>query len=217
MELISQGAEARIYSLPSFMGRPAVVKERFSKSYRSLPVLDLKITSKRTIQEVRCMAKCRKAGIDTPLLLLVDTKNSKIYMEKIPGMTVRQFLVENMEGDMEACLALAGAMGAAVAKMHDAKIVHGDLTTSNFMLRGERPSEGLVVVDFGLGNLQPLPEDKAVDLYVLERALVATHAGAEPLVDEALRAYKALSRTSDAVLQRLFQVRQRGRKRECFG
>mmetsp|Transcript_19782 Transcript_19782/g.24925 ORF Transcript_19782/g.24925 Transcript_19782/m.24925 type:complete len:84 (+) Transcript_19782:1-252(+) len=81
-----------------------------------------------------------------------------------------------------------------------------------------RSSSGrLVMLDFGLGALQPLPEDKAVDLYVLERAFISTHSGSEPLVDEILKVYKASSKKSDSILQRLSQVRQRGRKRECFG
>ena len=39
-----------------------------------------------------------------------------------------------------------------------------------------------MVIDFGLGYVQALPEDKAVDLYVLERAMHSTHPNAQPLV-----------------------------------
>lgn len=47
--LLAQGAEARVFVLPSFVGgRPAVVKERFAKSYR-LPELDRKLTGKRVV------------------------------------------------------------------------------------------------------------------------------------------------------------------------
>ncbi len=60
-------------------------------------------------------------------------------------------------------------------------------------------------------------EERAVDLYVLERAFVTTHVGGELLVDEILRGYKKSCMSSDSVLQRLSVVRLRGRKRECFG
>ena len=40
--LLKQGAEARVYSC-QFFGKPAIVKERFVKSYR-LPELDKKLT-----------------------------------------------------------------------------------------------------------------------------------------------------------------------------
>lgn len=39
-----------------------------------------------------------------------------------------------------------------------------------------------VAIDFGLGYTKPLAEDKAVDLYVLERAFVSTHPNSQPLV-----------------------------------
>ena len=79
----------------------------------------------------------------------------------------------------------------------------------------------LVLIDFGLagtaGNKGVSHEERAVDLYVLERAFEATHPGSRALVEEALRAYKGRCKTSDSVFQRLAQVRMRGRKRECFG
>lgn len=39
-----------------------------------------------------------------------------------------------------------------------------------------------VVIDFGLSGVSSLAEDKAVDLYVMERAMKSTHAEAKPLV-----------------------------------
>ena len=79
----------------------------------------------------------------------------------------------------------------------------------------------LVLVDFGLagtaGNKGVSHEERAVDLYVLERAFEATHPGSKVLVDEVIRAFKGRCKTSDSVFQRLAQVRMRGRKRECFG
>jgi hypothetical protein len=38
------------------------------------------------------------------------------------------------------------------------------------------------IIDFGLGMTRPVIEDKAVDLYVLERAFLSTHPGSEQLV-----------------------------------
>jgi tRNA A-37 threonylcarbamoyl transferase component Bud32 len=40
----------------------------------------------------------------------------------------------------------------------------------------------VVLIDFGLGMTQPSVEDRAVDLYVLERAFLSTHPGSEQLV-----------------------------------
>lgn len=69
-----------------------------------------------------------------------------------------------------------------MGKMHDADIVHGDLTTSNIMIREVNGEQQAVLIDFGLATVQSLIEDKAVDLYVLERAFLSTHPNSEDIV-----------------------------------
>lgn len=59
-KLLKQGAEARVYRA-EFLGKPTIVKERFPKRYRH-PVLDEKLTHRRTVQEVRSILRCRRAG-----------------------------------------------------------------------------------------------------------------------------------------------------------
>ena len=49
-------------------------------------------------------------------------------------------------------------------------------------LNQEQAIQDFIIIDFGLGMTRPVIEDKAVDLYVLERALVSTHPGTEFLV-----------------------------------
>lgn len=60
LTLLKQGAEARVYR-GQFLGKAVIVKERFSKSYRH-PALDEKLTHRRSVQEVRSILRCRKAG-----------------------------------------------------------------------------------------------------------------------------------------------------------
>lgn len=138
-------------------------------------------------------------------------ENNKLYMEQIIGKTLKEILwnhakgtslyeildmlcfkgtfvfsTEGNEDGREALIAIAKSVGAAIGKMHDAEIVHGDLTTSNLMVKnsvsGETSAPEVVVIDFGLGMMKPTQEDKAVDLYVLERAFISTHPGSEYLV-----------------------------------
>jgi TP53 regulating kinase-like protein len=126
----------------------------------------------------------------------------------------------------------ATAIGTVVANLHTCHLIHGDLTTSNMLMPGSSSSSNvaassvsdrlgtITLIDFGLGQTGCTnPEEKAVDLYVLERALISSHPGPyTPLfLDEVLRAYKRENKSSDSVLSRLYQVRLRGRKRECFG
>jgi TP53 regulating kinase-like protein len=72
-------------------------------------------------------------------------------------------------------------MGAIIATIHENNLVHGDLTTSNIMLR-QSDSQKIVMIDFGLSYFSTLVEDKAVDLYVMERAFLSTHPNSENLV-----------------------------------
>ncbi|CAI5744552.1 unnamed protein product [Peronospora destructor] len=216
-QLISHGAEANVFET-DFAGRACVIKERVRKSYR-LSVLDKKLSHRRLVQEVRCILKCRRAGVLTPIIFLVDENKSRLYLEKVQGGSLKDYLRRAYKIDAKyGLLALKKAyqIGEAIAKMHDADIVHGDLTTSNMMLSNDDATD-VTMIDFGLANSQPLPEDKAVDLYVMERAFANTHVNSELLVEEVLRAYRATSRRSDAIFQKLSQVRVRGRKRTMVG
>lgn len=133
----------------------------------------------------------------------------------------------------KAILDLMARIGCAVGKLHDIGIVHGDLTTSNLMLSPTSPSSttppsppqsdldgDIVLIDFGLAAQslrQTQEEDRAVDLYVLERAFAATHPRAEHLFEEVLRAYGASYKGAHITLKRLEGVRLRGRKRSMLG
>lgn len=73
-------------------------------------------------------------------------------------------------------------IGQTLASLHTAQIIHGDLTTSNMMLRpSPSTSKGyeIVLIDFGLSSHSNVPENLAVDLYVLERAFASTHPTSE--------------------------------------
>jgi TP53 regulating kinase and related kinases len=106
-------------------------------------------------------------------------------------------------------------IGVAVAKMHDGGLVHGDLTTSNMILRDSDTQ--VVFIDFGLAHFSTVPEDKGVDLYVLERALSSTHAGKPHLFKTILESYRSASSQYSATFNRFAEVRQRGRKRTMVG
>ncbi|KAJ3311502.1 TP53 regulating kinase [Boothiomyces sp. JEL0838] len=204
MEIIKQGAEAKIY-LIEFNGRKAIVKQRFKKKYRH-PQLDDQLTPRRVLQEARCL---QKLPVLVPQLYLVDLPNNTIYMEYIDGITVRDHIA-NGHADLKY---IGNSIGKQLATIHDSDIVHGDLTSSNILLKDNE----LVWIDFGLSYVSNLPEDKGVDIYVLERALLSTHPKeAEELFNHIIDAYK-VSKNQKIVLDRFNQVRLRGRKRTAFG
>lgn len=135
------------------------------------------------------------------------------------------------EIDVEGIKDLMRRIGEAVGKMHRIGVVHGDLTTSNLMLRPEGEYsqdtasdtatnlEGtIVIIDFGLAYQASMEEDRAVDLYVLERAFNSTHPRLESLWSEVLAGYEqAIGKDGKKVLRKLEDVRMRGRKKSMIG
>ncbi|KAF9436611.1 TP53 regulating kinase [Entomortierella beljakovae] len=212
-ELIKQGAEAKVYLIP-YCQRQAIVKERFAKAYRH-PTLDKKLTSRRVVQEARCLNRCQKALIDTPTVYMVDVDKALIYMEYIEGSSVRDYLVTEIGQTPEAQQKVATEIGRALGRMHSIDVVHGDLTTSNLLMRQE--SGSVVLIDFGLSYVSQLIEDKAVDLYVLERAFSSTHPNTEVMFAQILEAYEQSGKASKQILKKLEDVRMRGRKRSMLG
>ncbi|KAI5003480.1 hypothetical protein ZWY2020_030640 [Hordeum vulgare] len=213
--LLKQGAEGRVF-VSTFVGRKCVIKERFSKKYRH-PLLDSKLTLKRLNAEARCMTKARRLGVPTPVLYAVDPLPHTLTFEYVDGLCVKDILIGfGSNGINEERLNdIATQIGNAVGKLHDGGLVHGDLTTSNMMIKSS--TNQLVLIDFGLSFTSTIPEDKAVDLYVLERALISMHSSCGDVMEKILAAYRKASRQWCATTNKLAQVRQRGRKRTMVG
>lgn len=213
--LFKQGAEARVFE-STFLGRRSIVKERFSKKYRH-PVLDAKLTLKRLNAEARCMTKARRLGVPTPALYAMDPLLHSLTFEYVEGAAVKEVLLTFGEHGVteEKLDDLATQIGDAIGKLHDGGLIHGDLTTSNMLIKSG--TNQLVLIDFGLSFTSTLPEDKAVDLYVLERALLSMHSSCGNVMDRILSAYRKSSKQWSATLNKLAQVRQRGRKRTMVG
>ncbi|KVI03915.1 EKC/KEOPS complex subunit TP53RK [Cynara cardunculus var. scolymus] len=213
--LIKQGAEARVFE-STFAGRKSVVKERFSKKYRH-PTLDSKLTLKRLNAEARCMTKARRLGVSTPVLYAVDPVSHTLTFEYVEGPSIKDIFLEfGLQGVVEERMDdIALQIGDTIGKLHDGGVIHGDLTTSNMLWRSG--SNQLVLIDFGLSFVSTLPEDKAVDLYVLERALLSMHSSCGNVMDKILAAYRKSSKQWSSTLNKLGQVRLRGRKRTMVG
>uniref|UniRef100_A0A8C2E546 non-specific serine/threonine protein kinase n=1 Tax=Cyprinus carpio TaxID=7962 RepID=A0A8C2E546_CYPCA len=219
-QMIKQGAEARVYR-GTFLGRSVIIKERFPKLYRH-PEVDEKLTRRRTTQEVRSILRCRRAGINAPVVYFVDYTTHCIFLEDIiHSVSVKDHIAsaQASEQNPQHLQTLADKIGETLAQMHDEDVIHGDLTTSNMLLvsGAEDQNMKLVLIDFGLSYISALPEDKGVDLYVLEKAFLSTHPKTETLFERLLKSYTASSKKSSVVLKKLDEVRLRGRKRSMVG
>ncbi|OAQ97238.1 hypothetical protein LLEC1_08192, partial [Akanthomyces lecanii] len=199
------------------------------------PTLDARLTKHRILSEARILAKCRRDGVRVPTVYALDEAQGWLMLEWIPGTPVRANInarlgsrTAGIEQD-EALRGLMRKIGAAVGKLHRIGIVHGDLTTSNMMLdptggaaaNGQADGESLhgevVIIDLGLASGAVQEEERAVDLYVLERAFGSTHPRAECVFQEVLDAYRDTHKQAPGVLKKLEEVRMRGRKRSMLG
>ena len=113
-------------------------------------------------------------------------------------------------------------IGAMVGKLHKNNLIHGDMTTSNMLVdtKTNEDQSQIYVIDFGLGDFSGTPEDKGVDLYVLERALISAHPNTEFMFEAILQSYaESMENTkmSQAVLKKYEEIRMRGRKRDMVG
>ena len=216
--LIKQGAEAKLKIGMFLGGKKALIKERFSKKYRH-PDLDSKLIKDRMRGEIRSLLRCKMLGIRTPTLYHVSVDENTFIMEFIEGQTCRDYINAN-KSDKDKLMALATAIGQIIGTLHKNNLIHGDLTTSNMLVERSEPTFKLCVIDFGLGYVEGSQEDKGVDLYVLERALISTHPNTEFMFEEILRSYKEQFKDQKKVAEvtkKFEEIRMRGRKRSMLG
>lgn len=211
------------------------------------------------------MMRLRKEGVGVPAILGMSWDEGWLGMEWINGGSVRAVLDwwfreqeaagKSQDEGNEVVLVLMRKIGRVVGRMHEVGVTHGDLTTSNLMVKMplnasgdeveiktpvipdandpptvERASQHIpqlfhpailqgqiMLIDFGLAVQTVQDEDRAVDLYVLERAFGSTHPQAGDLFLEVLKAYGESFKGANVVLKRLEDVRLRGRKKSMIG
>ncbi|MEM7821686.1 MAG: KEOPS complex kinase/ATPase Bud32 [Candidatus Aenigmatarchaeota archaeon] len=211
MQVLKQGAEAILY-LDEFEGTRVLVKERIKKDYR-IEQIDIKLRKERTKEEVKLLTEARRVGIPTPKIFEVDYEKFKIIMEFIEGERVKEFFSRaNKETIEKICF----EMGRLVGKLHSAGIIHGDLTTSNMILKENQ----IYFIDFGLGFFSKKIEDQGVDLNLLFESLRATHYDILNICwENIVKGYKQEYRYAEEVLKKVDEIESRARyaKRKAKG
>jgi len=199
-KILAQGAEAKI-----ILSENQIIKEREKKSYRILS-LDNKIRKLRTRAEAKIMQKASQI-ISVPKVLESNENTKKITMEFIKGNKLSKDLDRL---DLKEQKQILNQIGQSIAKLHKEDIIHGDLTTSNMILKKEK----VYFIDFGLAFQNAKYEDKAVDIHLLKQALEAKHFKHwEELYEEFVKGYKKENPNSRIIFDRLKAVEKRGRYR----
>jgi N6-L-threonylcarbamoyladenine synthase/protein kinase Bud32 len=193
----ANGAERRGAEAVITFSNNNVQKRRVSKRYRE-PVLDRRLISERTRAEARLIHAARKAGVPAPVMS--DITDDTIVMENIQGVLLTS----------ELTTLHAREAGRRVGLLHTAGIMHGDLTTSNLIIReGDRK---IVLIDFGLAQVTQEIEQRGVDIHVLFQTLESTAPNCSDSLKSAFIAgYGETFEGASDVIAREHEIELRGR------
>ncbi|KAI1626150.1 TP53 regulating kinase [Exophiala viscosa] len=239
-------AEARILvKLSALAGDP-------SNEVHVPAVLSLEWDSARKVKALGEEQRGSHGGGAWLLMEWIEGRSVKDLLRQWDGWyknTGKNVTPEELARQEDEIKKLLRRIGKAVGAMHNkGSVVHGDLTSSNVLVRpfkdghmqngsggitdGEATTHEehssppdldgeIVLIDFGLATQSIQDEDRAVDLYVLERAFGSTHPRQEGWFDaEVLQSqdgYRGSYKGANVVLKRLEDVRLRGRKRSMIG
>lgn len=187
---------------------------------------------------------------------MVHLERRCIYMEYIEdGTVLKDFIDKNVSdgSNVDQLNFIAKGLGTLIARLHSKNIIHGDLTTSNVLLKNTDklkiekgdgnncspiiiiqfnscsvfifgPSfpavNNFIMIDFGLARTESSVEDKAVDLYVLERSLLSAHSEVPSLFSEIFNTYQKCYMNKNQckeIVSKYKEVQARGRKRLMIG
>ncbi len=187
---IGDGAEAIVY----LNNKNNIDKSRIKKAYR-ISEIDIPLRKSRTRREANILKKLENL---IPVPKLIKQEEYSLEMENIQGTQLKKILDKKPE--------LAKLIGKSLTIIHNDNVIHGDLTTSNMILK----KEVLYFIDFGLSFMSNKVEDKAVDIHLFKQALESKHYKIfEKAYKDFLSAYKPTQKKE--ILKRLEQVESRGR------
>ena len=202
-EIINVGAEATV-TVTEWFGISAISKRRDVKKYRRQEI-DEFIRSNRTLKEANMLNRVREK-IDVPSIYFVDLRQSEIIMENIDGVKVKDVLTKDESNKAE----IGRIIGEMVAILHKNHIIHGDLTTSNMIIR---KNGSICLIDFGLSSTSKKLEDKGVDIRLFKGILQSAHNDVFNVVfNNFKKGYKSVMKDStEEIFSIVKKIEMRGR------
>ncbi len=201
--LLRRGAEAEVVR-GEWQHRPAVFKTRLPKTYRH-PSLDQALRVSRMKTEARLLSEARHLGIPVPPMYDLDLHEATMTLAYLEGPTLAEFIRSGAPEANDMCRAL----GTYLGRLHRAKVVHGDLTTSNMIVQGSR----LHLLDFSLGGRGADLEAMGVDLHLMRESFNSAHPGREELWSAFFEGYGEANPGAEEVLAKVKAIEARGRYR----
>jgi TP53 regulating kinase-like protein len=197
LQLIKRGAEADIYII-QWGSKKAVSKVRLQKPYRHKE-LDAAIRKYRTVHEANFISAAKAAGVISPFVYFVDPIRAEIIMQFIEGNNVKDAITPS----------LCYEIGRYAAMLHTKSIIHGDLTTSNFIIKNNK----LVLLDFGLSYYSERREDMATDIRLIKEVFASAHIDIMRAFSRFMEGYASVMgwKKADKILENVKEIEQRGR------
>jgi N6-L-threonylcarbamoyladenine synthase/protein kinase Bud32 len=205
--ILGKGAEATITKM-RYGEIESVEKIRIPKGYRH-PLLESRLTSSRVRKEARMLSLMKDSGIRTPYLLEVDPENGRIVMELIEGPRLASVLnVIDTTFQIDAL----EKMGNTLGTLHSNGMVHGDMTTSNFLITAmDNGKIDLCLLDTSLSDRTDEIERMGVDLRLFFEVFSSTHPDLLDLSDHFWKGYLESFPSGNAARKKLDEINSRGR------
>lgn len=197
MELIAKGAEANLY-----LDGKKLIKCRIRKEYR-IKELDERLRKSRTRHEAKLLENA-KGLIPVPSVYEANLRENKIIMEFIDGIVVKDIIESENDKQVRD---IGRRIGGYISGLHNMNLIHNDLTTSNMIMKNNE----IYFIDFGLGATSTKIEDKAMDLVVLKKSLMAAHTKKFEVIWKGIMAGYRGSNRFDEVLARMIVIEKRVR------
>ncbi|MEM3095073.1 MAG: KEOPS complex kinase/ATPase Bud32, partial [Nitrososphaera sp.] len=126
--------------------------------------------------------------------------NAEIIMQFVEGENVRDSITPS----------LCYEMGRYAAMLHASNIIHGDLTTSNFITSKKQQ---LVLLDFGLSYYSERKEDIATDIRLIKEVFTSAHIAVKKAFPSFVGGYASVAgkNRTDKILENVKEIEQRGR------
>lgn len=159
--LLGCGAQAEVYEAQGPNGRTYAIK-----LFNASPTVGVELQRAQTLM-AHVQSQNLKLPASVPLAMIQDGPQVGYVCELVPSATVLEDVINAGQIQYSAALEIVAAVWQALANLHNAGLVHGDVHAKNVLLS----QSGLVLIDldnFALPGLAGLPNPPFLgDLHVM--------------------------------------------------
>ncbi|WP_067481524.1 serine/threonine-protein kinase [Actinomadura hibisca] len=142
LDEIGRGSTAVVHLAMDSFGREVAVKE-LQEEFVAEPE-----ARQRLAQEMAAQARVRSGHVARLLDGRLDGERPYVVMQYVPGCSLGDLVADYGPPRRERLLRLARGMALGLADVHDAGVLHRDVSPGNVIVLGDRPT----LIDFGIAR-----------------------------------------------------------------